>query len=88
MTDFQRYLQKLISEKKLNRADVARRAGKSWTHIHHLFAGFKPAPYPEEMDRLADALGCTPQERAKLLSFAFRRAAGERWRELVKMVNT
>lgn len=86
--DFVEQLCRLLSDKNLTKADVARRLEKSYGYVHQLTKGLKPPPKPAAMERLASVLNCTDSERSLLMGYAFKRAIGERgedlYRELTK----
>jgi len=65
-----------MQEKSVTKAELARQTGKSETYIYSLCYGKKPAPRPEFMAILSDAMECSKGERNTLMDYAMKRVTG------------
>lgn len=64
------FLQGLLEEKQLKKADVIRRTGMEPTYSYHIFDGHKKHPARSKVLLLALAMGLTVKEAQHLLYYA------------------
>ena len=64
------YLEKLLDEKGLTKADVVRRSGLSQVYVYHIFCGYKQKPAKKKVLALALGMGLTVEEAQRLLYYA------------------
>lgn len=81
---FPKFLKALIQEKGLSQAEVSRRLGTTQPYVCLLANGQKPAPRPDLMAKLSDALGLTGKERQELMNYAYERVFGREAPAFVK----
>lgn len=76
--DFPIYLEKLLQEKShLKQVDISKRMGlKTAGMIYQWRTGRRPAPEPEVMEKLAESMECTAEEKKRLMSYAYQEALG------------
>jgi transcriptional regulator with XRE-family HTH domain len=57
--DFGKYLKALRKAKKINLSKLSRDSIVNRQHLHHIESGTAPAPMPDTIRKLSEALGCT-----------------------------
>lgn len=83
MSSFSEYLKALLSEKRVDQKELARRMGMSYAYINQLVNGSKSAPKPAVSAKIAQALACSVKERKELLDFSIERFVGRECSDLV-----
>ena len=78
-----RYL--LAPPRGMSVADLASRSGLNRIRLHQVLAGTTPPPGPEAVDRLAQALGLSPEERHLFHWLAIRDRADPQARALIEI---
>ena len=64
------YLERLLEEKQLTKAEVVRRSNLDKVYSYHIFSGYRKNPSKEKVLSLALALGLSPEEAQRLLYYA------------------
>ena len=64
------YLEQLLTEKNLTKADVVKKSSLNPTYAYHIFAGRKQNPSRIKIICLAFAMELTPKETQRLLYFS------------------
>ena len=64
------YLERLLEEKQLTKAEVVRRSNLDKVYGYHIFSGYRKNPSKEKVLSLALALGLSPEEAQRLLYYA------------------
>lgn len=68
--DLPKYLNWLIAEKNLNKADVIRKSELDYVYAYHIFSGRKKKPSRKKIISLALAMELSVKETQRLLYFA------------------
>ena len=75
--EFAEYFKKILRVKRLSKAELGRRIGKTQPYIYHLCRGTKPIPKPDVMTSIIKAVHATKEEAQKLMDFSYQRILGQ-----------
>ena len=75
--EFTEYLRNLLRAKRLSKAELGRRIGKSQPYIYHLCRGTKPIPKPDVMASIIKAINANKEEAQKLMDYSYQRILGK-----------